>query len=161
MSGNSWLSVDTCRRTSGQTIWVVAGGHFLTPMRIPFGMQEPASGDCVCAGEQMVDSGKELAQPPSNPLPAHFCTQCLLPSFWNSTGRSHLWRLCCQLCSITTSCSSHHQFSIFQKFLLLLDNAPTPPDCPQPPGLYFYFCICSIISVGFGEEEEGYTVVCP
>lgn len=116
---------------------------------------------CVCAGEQMVDSGKELEQPPSNPLPAHFCTQCLLPSFWNSTGRSHLWWLCCQLYSITTSRSSHHQFSIFQKFLLLLDNAPTPSDCPQPPGFYFYFCICSIISVGFGEEEEGYTVVCP
>lgn len=58
MSGNSRLSVDTCRGTSGQTICVVAGGHLLSPTRIPFawpgmqsGIQGPASGDCVRAGE--------------------------------------------------------------------------------------------------------------
>lgn len=167
MSGNSWLSVDTCRWTSGQTIWVVAEGHFFTPTRIPFGWpgvqsgkQELASGDCVCAGEQMVDSGKELAQPPSHPLPAHSCTQCLLPSFWNSPGRSHLW--CCAFSSEALQLPLQLIINLIfsRKFLFLLNNVPTPSDPPQPLGLYFYFCIYSIISVGF-RGEEGYTVVCP
>ena len=116
MSGNSRLSVDTCRGTSGQTICEVAGEHLLSPTRIPFawpgmqsGIQGPASGDCVRSGEPWVDGRKE---PPSGPLSAHTCTQCLLPLFWNSVGRIHLWRLCLQLSSIAVSCSSHHWPSI-------------------------------------------------
>ena len=157
MSGNSWLFVDTCKWTSGQTTWVWRAlpyphENLIWLARSAVWDTGAASGDCVCAGERMVDSGKELAQPPSHLLPAHSCTQGLLPSFWNATGRSHLWR--CAFSSVALQFPLHLIINfLFSRKFLLLDNAPTPPDCPQPLGLYFYFCIYSIISVGFGEEK--------